>query len=59
MLGFRNCKTKQKSIPFRENLKQVIKKLNEEKDFIKTRGVTVDGKKYTIKFTGIYNVIYM
>lgn len=36
-------------------LKQLVSNLNAQKDKIKKSGITVDGKKYHIKFTGIVN----
>ena len=37
----------------RGHLKQLISNLNVQKDKIKKSGITVDGKKYCVKFTGI------
>lgn len=37
----------------RDNLKQLLRNLNSQKNCIKKHGIVVDGKKYKIKFTGI------
>jgi len=37
----------------RDNLKQLLRNLNSQKNCIKKHGIVVDGRKYKIKFTGI------
>lgn len=37
----------------RSNLKQLLRNLNSQKNVIKKHGICVDGKKYTIIFTGV------
>ena len=43
------------SFQIRDNLKQLLRNLNSQKNCIKKHGIVVDGKKYRIKFTGITN----
>lgn len=42
---------------FRGNLKQLIRNLNSQKNHIKKHGIVVDGKKYSVKFTGILQIL--
>ena len=42
---------------FRGNLKQLIRNLNSQKNQIKKHGIVVDGKKYSVKFTGILQIL--
>ncbi|XP_020620057.1 uncharacterized protein LOC110057799 [Orbicella faveolata] len=44
-LAIANCKEK------RDNLKQLLRNLNSQKNCIKKHGIVVDGRKYKIKFT--------
>ena len=38
-------------------MEALVRKLNDQKNFIKKNGMLVDGKQYKIKFTGIIIII--